>query len=313
MFTDPELLQLFEEGDRTVSHETEHGLPHHVKATAKSESAVIKVSILRPGMFTPLDALIVRVGAGNHDTGMKYGKPNHAPLGARDTALRLRARGFPEDIIDEVCFIIGHHRTDDYLRVRKEIVDPARLRRLAAVVFGDKSVESVERVREDARKRLVQVFGRKPADFPGSQYAWLSQWQWRLDARTLNFLVEGDPQNWVSSCDVAGVGSLIGDDLHNPYPRLQFSDANRRDGLLLCKLVHLLDRDIVTPAEFMGLFGYRFVGLHYAALDLGCAFVARFKTVKAGEEEQVVSYTYNESTGGWDVMHERESAQESAA
>ncbi len=305
MFSDPWQLALYRRADKGAQAINHHGKRHHQSATGQGESVVIQVDRLRPGTFTPLDSLKVRLGLGNHDTGMMYGKDKHAPKGASNTKRRFRRRGFPEDIIHDACFIIRHHRTDDYLRVRLENIDPALLRMLAAAVMGDKTVECWERVREEVRKHLLEVFKRKPADFVGSVYAWLSQWQREIAFRLLRFYVEGNEHEEVDAFDVAGLGCP-------EEPHVVFSDPGRADGKLLCEVTHRLNSGIVTASEFMALFGYRFVGLHYAALDLNSVFVARFDCIKEGEADGTLLFTYDEVSGGWLPLSEGNRDQDAA-
>jgi hypothetical protein len=85
------------------------------------------------------------------------------------------------------------------------------------------------------------------------------------------------------------------------------------DGLLLCQLNHELNAEIISPAEFMELLAYRYEAFHYAALDLGCVFVAQFKSVRNRQVEDTVLYTYNEKESRWELEMTDSQVDENAA
>jgi hypothetical protein len=153
---------------------TDHSERHADTVDTKVQVFILALEALRPGMFTAFMVLVLRIAAYLHDIGMPYGKALHALRGATDMALYLAAKCFPKDVLDLICWLIRNHRSDDFKHARQEIKNPMWRILLAMLVAADKSVECMERVHQDVRLEFAKILQRKPADWTGSLFGWLS-------------------------------------------------------------------------------------------------------------------------------------------
>lgn len=235
---EPQLLQLYRQGDRVSRSQTKHDVGHALSVMETACRLQKEIGLRFPQLLSQCSReVIIPAGAFFHDIGRAVEVNNHAEAGKTIALDFLTNKGFPRAVASKVAAIVSCHRSEDFLRMT-----PAAIKKfpeLAIVVIADKCVGDENRVR--FWRAIVLSFlsrlGLANIDlWPNSQHD------------RVNFAVK-DSVLLVDSDD---------------YPSPDHA------GAMILKLK--MDESVATGVELLSLYSKRFQACVLAANALGFAF-----------------------------------------
>lgn len=144
MYRDPELLSIYEQGDRNSSGQTRHDYVHGDEVTALALKLTKQLHEIFPERMDEVTReFVIPVSAWLHDIGRAVDIKNHHVEGARIASRYLKKHGIPGDLVARICRIIVHHRAGSVIK------NGIRSDEHAIVVIADKCIGDEARVRSD--------------------------------------------------------------------------------------------------------------------------------------------------------------------
>ncbi|MGD9679683.1 MAG: HD domain-containing protein [Candidatus Obscuribacterales bacterium] len=149
---DPEIVALYEKGDRKSRHQTKHDIDHALQVMRLAEKIANMLQVERKAMFDEWTiSVVIPMAAFLHDIGRAFDVDDHAKAGAkwakgylqRLTVSEADREVLPVEVINRICRIIAMHRSSVVLK--RDFNDGA----WAVVVLADKCVGDEDRVRPD--------------------------------------------------------------------------------------------------------------------------------------------------------------------
>ncbi len=156
MYRDPELLAVYEKGDKNSKGQTRHDYVHGDEVRDLALSLTAQLDRAFPGMMDEVTKeFVIPVAAWLHDIGRSIDLDRHDVEGAILAKGYLDRKGVPNDLRARVCEIIGLHRAGKV--IKRGIQSPEH----AIVVIADKCIGDEGRVRPDKAfaLRLARFFG----------------------------------------------------------------------------------------------------------------------------------------------------------
>ncbi|HMX46405.1 MAG TPA: hypothetical protein PLC15_23035 [Candidatus Obscuribacter sp.] len=156
MTHDPQLLKLYDEGDKVSASQTKHDVAHAYSVLETAQ--YLKAEVMRrfPDLLDQLAAeVVIPAGAFLHDIGRAVSVDDHAGAGKVIALQYLSEKGFPHKIAGRVAAVVACHRSDDFLKISVEKL--RKFPELAIVVIADKCVGDEDRVRP-GRAFALKVF-----------------------------------------------------------------------------------------------------------------------------------------------------------
>ncbi len=156
MTSDPELLKLYDEGDKVSSSQTKHDVAHAYSVLSTAE--YLKAEVLKrfPAMLDEVAAqVVIPAGAFLHDIGRAVSVDDHATAGKEIALDYLGKKGFSNRIASRVAAVVACHRSDTFLKISIEGLK--KFPELAIVVIADKCVGDEDRVRP-GRAMALRLF-----------------------------------------------------------------------------------------------------------------------------------------------------------
>jgi len=142
LYKDPEILDLYEAGDKLSSGQTKHDIGHAYSVLNTAEYLTDEICKRFPDKLDDETRFVViPAGAFLHDIGRAIDVDDHAGAGAKVTRKLLEPRGIDSDVIKRIQRIVALHRSSAVLKMKFN--DPA----WAIVVIADKCVGDEDRVR----------------------------------------------------------------------------------------------------------------------------------------------------------------------
>lgn len=236
-YVDPELLGLYDQGDKLSRSQTKHDVNH---AFLVRDVAIKLTRMLAERGVPGPDALdeetvsvVIPLAAFLHDIGRAIDVDDHALAGARYLNAYLKKLNMPKHIIQRVCKVIACHRSEVVLK--RDFDDLA----WAIVVIADKAVGDEDRVRPRRAfaLRTMRFFGLADR-WPGSPHDRIN-----FAIKSANLIVDGN-------------------------------DATDDPGEIVLKL--RIDEAVADPKDIYELYGKRFHACGRAAQYLGYRFRLEF-------------------------------------
>jgi len=142
MYRDPELLEVYEKGDKNSNHQTRHDYVHGDEVRDLAIRLTRQLHQVFPDMMDEVTReFIIPVAAWLHDIGRSIDVDRHDIEGAKLAKKYLDSRGVPRDLRARICKIIGLHRANKV--IKKGIQSPEH----GIVVIADKCIGDEGRVR----------------------------------------------------------------------------------------------------------------------------------------------------------------------
>lgn len=240
LLEDPVLLRKLDDADRESAHVTKHDRRHGEIARGVGRCVMKHCRRHSSGKskFPRAAQLSAELALKYHDIGRSAGKDqlhDHAAVGADFMFRYLLAKSFPKDLAWRVSEAIRNHGTEAVLTGQLE--DP-----IALVVAGaDKVIGNRHRVREDAVPKIIAL---------------AQQW-----------LGLGDPENCAAR-QAEAWSRMDRDPRHNLANLAVGKSWLMPDGSLLIHQIEI-DTDLVTPEQFLEVFGRRHQAAALAFARLG--------------------------------------------
>lgn len=146
MTTDPELLALYDEGDKVSRSQTKHDVAHAYSVLSTADYLKQEVRKRFPDLLSPeAYDVVIPAGAFLHDIGRAVNVDDHAGAGKEIALNYLRKKGFPTKTAARIAAVVACHRSDDFLKIKIDTLKS--FPELAIVVIADKCVGDEDRVR----------------------------------------------------------------------------------------------------------------------------------------------------------------------
>lgn len=238
MLKDPELLDLYDQGDKVSSSQTKHDVGHAYSVLDTANYIATEVDKLFPNLLSPLARLVVIPAAAFlHDIGRAVSVDDHAGAGTKIAMEYLLRKGFSNKIAGRIAAIVACHRSDDFLKISIEKLK--KFPELCIVVIGDKCVGDEDRVRPGPALaiRIARFFGLAKINF------WENAEHDRVNfaIKECNFLVDSDDKRTLENA-----------------------------GAFVLKLTY--DEKVAPALELLTLYGRRFHSCGRGAKALGFIF-----------------------------------------
>ncbi len=144
MYRDPELLAVYEKGDKNSKGQTRHDFVHGDEVRDLAMQLTSKFDQAFPGKIDEVTReFVIPCAAWLHDIGRAIDLDTHDIEGARLAKQYLESRGVPADLRQRICRIIALHRAGKV--IKHGIKSPEH----AIVVIADKCIGDEGRVRPD--------------------------------------------------------------------------------------------------------------------------------------------------------------------
>lgn len=144
MYRDPELLAVYEKGDKNSKGQTRHDFVHGDEVRDLALSLTEQIDQAFPGMLDEVTReFVIPVAAWLHDIGRAINLDRHDVEGALLAKKYLDSRGVPAELRRRVCRIVALHRAGAV--IKRGIQSPEH----AIVVIADKCIGDEGRVRPD--------------------------------------------------------------------------------------------------------------------------------------------------------------------
>lgn len=246
MLVDPELLSLYDEGDKLSSSQTKHDVGHAFSVLSTATYLTEELNKRFPGILSDEARLVtIPAGAFLHDIGRAVSVNDHAKAGMRVAQDYLSRKGFPKQLVGRIAAIPACHRSDQFIQISIEALK--KFPELAIVVIADKCVGDEDRVRP------------WPAFFIRcSRLVGLARTNWWDNA-------EHDRVNFA----IKDVQMLIDSDS---------ACTPEHAGAIVLKLI--LDEKVAPASELLSLYGKRFHSCGRAAISLGFVFRIEVNSVR---------------------------------
>jgi hypothetical protein len=246
MLTDPEILRLYDEGDKLSSSQTKHDVGHAFSVLNTARYLTDELHKRFPNCLSDEARLVViPAGAFLHDIGRAISVDDHAEAGKKVAQDYLSAKGFPTKVVSKVAAVVACHRSDKFLGISIEALK--KFPELAIVVIADKCVGDEDRVRPRQAffLRMLRLVGLARTNF----------WD-NAEHDRVNFAIK-DAQLLVDSDDAC---------------------TQEHAGAIVLKLV--LDEKVAPAEELLSLYGKRFHSCGRAAKSLGFLFRIEVNSVR---------------------------------
>jgi len=235
MLADPELLDLYDKGDKLSSSQTKHDVGHAFSVLDTAKFLTAELHKRFPGMLSDVARLVtIPAGAFLHDIGRAISVNDHATAGKEVTLDYLLRKGFSNKNASRVAAVVACHRSEQFLAISIEALK--KFPELAIVVIADKCVGDEDRVRPMPAfcLRLARLLGVARRN-----------WWENAEHDRINFAIT-EPQLLVDS-----------DERCTP----------EHAGAIVLKLK--LDERVAPAAELLSVYGKRFHSCGRAAISLG--------------------------------------------
>ncbi|MBN9397331.1 MAG: HD domain-containing protein [Candidatus Melainabacteria bacterium] len=246
MFADPELLNLYDAGDKMSSAQTKHDAAHAFSVLTLANQLTDEIHARFPEMLSDVTRqVIIPAGAFLHDVGRAIDVNDHAGAGAKLSRDYLDRKGLPTDEVKRIAAIVACHRSEQYLKFSMQHLK--KVPELSIVVIADKCVGDEDRVRPGKAfaLRILRAVGLAGHNF----------WE-NAEHDRVNFAIKK--------------ASLMVDS----------DDAFNREhaGAIVLKLD--LDEKVAPATEVLSLYAKRFHSCGRAAKSLGFLFRIEFNGVR---------------------------------
>jgi len=146
MLVDPELLKLYDDGDKLSRSQTKHDVGHAFAVLEMARLLTEKLHQRFPDLLSEVARLvIIEAGAFLHDIGRAISVDDHAEAGKKVALDYMLKNGFPLEVATRVAAVVACHRSDKFLTI--SIENLKKFPELAIVVIADKCVGDEDRVR----------------------------------------------------------------------------------------------------------------------------------------------------------------------
>lgn len=144
MYRDPELLAVYEKGDKNSKSQTRHDFVHGDEVRDLAIRLTKQIDKVFPGRIDEVTReFVIPVAAWLHDIGRAIDIARHDVEGAKLAKSYLDSRGVPRELRVRICRIIALHRANKV--IAKGIQSPEH----AIVVIADKCIGDEGRVRTE--------------------------------------------------------------------------------------------------------------------------------------------------------------------
>ncbi len=252
MLVDPELLDLYDKGDKLSSSQTKHDVGHAFSVLDTANYLTAELHKRFPGLLNDEARLVtIPAGAFLHDIGRAINVNNHAEAGKVVAQDYLRRKGFSNKSGGRIAAIVACHRSDQFLGISIEALK--KFPELAIVVIADKCVGDEDRVRPlpAFALRFFRLFGMARTN-----------WWANAEHDRINFAIT-EPQLLVDS-----------DERCTP----------EHAGAIVLKLK--LDEKVAPASELLSVYGKRFHSCGRAAISLGFVFRIEVNSVRFMYDDQ---------------------------
>ncbi|MGH9549263.1 MAG: hypothetical protein ACRD3W_07810 [Terriglobales bacterium] len=256
-FKDPQVLGLYDEGDRMSSSQTKHDRGHAFSVRDVGLALLAEYETRFPGALDPWTTkVVIPLALFLHDIGRALDVDNHAVAGASVVNVYLRRLRLPQPVIRRICRIIALHRSASVLR--KEFDDPA----WAIVVIADKCVGDEDRVRPTQANILKVLRFFRVAHRNWWEHAEHDRINFAI--KKANLIVDSNEDAPVDSASLEPAGAIV--------------------------LKLTLDEVVAPAMEVTTLYGDRFHSCGRAAQYLGFVFRLEFNGVRYMYDKNAASW-----------------------
>lgn len=238
VLVDPELLDLYDEGDKLSHSQTKHDVDHAFWVVLTAKYLTDELCLRRPTLLSDeARHQIVPLGAFLHDIGRAVDVDNHADAGMKVSQDYLERTGWERHLVKRIAAIVACHRSEKFIKISIEAL--RKFPELAIVVIADKCVGDEDRVRPGRAMilRTLRLFGLARRNF----------WN-NAEHDRVNFAIKSS--------------RLIVDSDDAPSPE--------QGGAIVLKLT--FDEKVAPARELLDLYRKRFHSCGRAAKSLGFVF-----------------------------------------
>ncbi len=261
MLVDPELLKLYDDGDKLSRSQTKHDVGHAFAVLEMARLLTDKLHQRFPDLLSEEARLVVvPAGAFLHDIGRAISVDDHAEAGKQVALDYMLKKGFPRKVAGKVAAVVAKHRSVQFLTIPTETLK--KFPELAIVVIADKCVGDEDRVRP------VRAFALRALSFLG------------LANINIFNISEHDRVNFaIKKAELlVDFGDSSGDEIA---------------GAIVLKLS--FDDKVVPAAELLSLYSKRFQSCGRAAKSLGFLFRIEVNSVRFRFDDQTNKWCPMES------------------
>jgi hypothetical protein len=246
MQIDPEILNLYDQGDKLSSSQTKHDVGHAFSVLNTARYLTDELHNRFPGLLSDeARQVIIPAGAFLHDIGRAVDVDDHAEAGKKVTQDYLSRKGMSNKMVARIAAVVACHRSNQFLGISIEALK--KFPELAIVVIADKCVGDEDRVRP-GRAFALRIFRMLGVA--------RTNWWDNAEHDRVNFAIK-DAQLMVDSDDACTL---------------------EHAGAIVLKLV--LDNKVAPASELLSLYSKRFHSCGRAAKSLGFVFRIEVNSVR---------------------------------
>lgn len=160
VLVDPELLDLYDAGDKMSKAQTKHDVDHAFWVVLTAMYLTDELCQRRPQLFSDEARYeIIIIAAFLHDIGRAIDVDNHADAGMKVAIEYLTRKGWDRRLVNRIAAIVSCHRSEKFVKISIDAL--RKFPELAIVVIADKCVGDEDRVRPGRAfiLRTLRMFG----------------------------------------------------------------------------------------------------------------------------------------------------------